>query len=128
MVLEPLVLESRQELAEKIPQWKATLETLDSPESEKRHLRELLTYTIVEKFSNSTQSLLSKLKQLFAKAAYFECSSLLEMIRSASHAFRSWKGRIAPYFQGLTQRAARIKSRMRQALATEELRGAKKID
>ena len=56
-----------------------------------------------------------------------ECASLLEMMRSASHAFRSWKGRIAPYFQGLTQRAARIKSRMRQALATEELRGAKKI-
>ena len=44
MVLEPLVLESREELAEKISQWKATLETLDSPESEKRHLRELLTY------------------------------------------------------------------------------------
>ena len=107
MVLEPLVLESREELAEKIPQWKATPETLDSPESEKRHLRE---------------SLLSKLKQLFAKAAYFECASLLEMMRSESHAFRSWDGRIAQYFQGLTQRRARIKSRMRQALATEELR------
>ena len=51
MVLEPLVLESREELEEKIPQWKATLERLDSPESEKRHLRELLTYAIVEKFS-----------------------------------------------------------------------------
>ena len=70
----------------------------------------------------STQSLLSKLKQLFAKAAYFECASLLEMIRSESPAFRSGKGRIAQYFQGLTQRRARIKSRMRQALATEELR------
>ncbi len=110
MVLEPLVLESWEELAEKIPQWKATLETLDSPESEKRHLIE---------------SLLSKLKQLFAKAAYFECASVLEMICSESHAFRSGKGRIAPYFQGLTQRAARINSRMRPALAIEELRGAK---
>ena len=72
--------------------------------------------------SISTQSLLSKLKQLFAKAAYFECSSLLEMMRSASHSFRDEKGRIAQYFQGLTQRRARIKSRMTQALATEELR------
>ena len=29
------------------PQWKATLETLDSPESEKRHLIELLIYAFV---------------------------------------------------------------------------------
>ena len=48
------------------------------------------------------------------------------MICSASHAFRSWKGKIAQYFQGLTQRAARIKSWMTPALVTEELRGAKK--
>ena len=51
-----------------------------------------------------------------------QCSSLLELICSESPAFRSGKGRIAPYFQGLTQRAARINSRMRQALAPEELR------
>ena len=31
------------------------------------------------------------------------------------------------YFQGLIQIGARIKSRMRQALATEELRGAKNL-
>ena len=50
------------------------------------------------------------------------------MICSESHAFRSGKGRIAQNFQGLTQIGAKIKSRMRQALAPEELRGAKKID
>ena len=50
------------------------------------------------------------------------------MMRSASHAFRSWKDRVAQYFQGLTQIGAKIKSRMTQALAPEELRGAKKID
>ena len=44
MVLEPFVLESREELEEKIPQWKNTLERLDSRDSEKRHLIELLTY------------------------------------------------------------------------------------
>ena len=55
-----------------------------------------------------------------------DCPSVLEMICSESHAFRDEKGRIVQYFQGLTQRAARTKSRMRQALATEELRGAKK--
>ena len=49
-------------------------------------------------------------------------ASLLEMICSESDAFRPGKGRIAPYFQGHTQRAARIKSRIRPALATEELR------
>ena len=54
MVLEPLVLESREELEEKIPQWKNSLEMLDSGESEKRHLIELLTYAIVEKFSQLT--------------------------------------------------------------------------
>ncbi len=64
MVLEPLVLESREELAEKIPQWKATLETLDSPESEKRHLRELLTYAIVEKFSKLTKEEIEKMLKL----------------------------------------------------------------
>ena len=64
MVLEPLVLESREELAEKIPQWKATLETLDSPESEKRHLRELLTYAIVEKFSKLTREEIEKMLKL----------------------------------------------------------------
>ena len=64
MVLEPLVLESRQELAEKIPQWKATPETLDSPESEKRHLRELLTYAIVEKFSKLTREEIEKMLKL----------------------------------------------------------------
>ena len=36
------------------PQWKNTLERLDSGESEKRHLIELLTYAIVEKFSQLT--------------------------------------------------------------------------
>ena len=51
---------------------------------------------------------------------------VLKMMRSESHVFREEKGRIAPYFQGLTQRAAKIKSWMRQALATEKLRGAKK--
>ena len=64
MVLEPLVLEGREELAEKIPQWKATLERLDSPESEKRHLRELLTYAIVEKFSKLTREEIEKMLKL----------------------------------------------------------------
>ena len=64
MVLEPLVLESREELEEKIPQWKATLERLDSPESEKRHLRELLTYAIVEKFSKLTREEIEKMLKL----------------------------------------------------------------
>ena len=64
MVLEPLVLESREELAEKIPQWKATLERLDSPESEKRHLRELLTYAIVKKFSKLTREEIEKMLKL----------------------------------------------------------------
>ena len=64
MVLEPLVLESREELAEKIPQWKATLETLDFPESEKRHLRELLTYAIVEKFAKLTSEEIEKMLKL----------------------------------------------------------------
>ena len=64
MVLEPLVLESREELAEKIPQWKATLERLDSPESEKRHLIELLTYAIVEKFSKLTREEIEKMLKL----------------------------------------------------------------
>ena len=49
-----------------------------------------------------------------------ECASLNEMMRSESHAFRSGKGRIAQYFQGLTQRTARINSRMRPARASEE--------
>ena len=35
-----------EQLEEKIPQWKNTLETLDSGESEKRHLIELLAMTI----------------------------------------------------------------------------------
>ena len=43
-----------EQLEEKIPQWKNTLETLDSGESEKRHLIELLTYAILEKFSQLT--------------------------------------------------------------------------
>ena len=64
MVLEPLVLESREELAEKIPQWKATLETLDFPESEKKHLRELLTYAIVEKFAKLTSEEIEKMLKL----------------------------------------------------------------
>ena len=64
MVLEPLVLESQEELAEKIPQWKATLDTLDSPESEKRHLIELLTYAIVEKFSKLTREEIEKMLKL----------------------------------------------------------------
>ena len=34
-----------EQLAEKIPQWKNTLETLDSAEPEKRHLIELLAMT-----------------------------------------------------------------------------------
>ena len=34
-----------EQLEEKIPQWKNTLETLDSGESEKRHLIELLAMT-----------------------------------------------------------------------------------
>ena len=38
MVLEPLILESREDLEEKIPQWKNMLETLNSGESEKRHI------------------------------------------------------------------------------------------
>ena len=50
-----MVLESRAELEEKIPQWKDTLETLDSSEFEKRHLIELLTYAILEKFSKLTR-------------------------------------------------------------------------
>ena len=61
MVLEPLVLKSRAELEEKIPQWKETLERLDCPESEKRHLRELLTYAIVEKFSKLTREEIEKI-------------------------------------------------------------------
>ncbi len=64
MVLEPLVLESREELAEKIPQWKATLERLDCPESEKRHLIELLTYALVEKFSKLTREEIEKMLKL----------------------------------------------------------------
>ena len=64
MVLELLVLESREELAEKIPQWKATPETLDSPEPEKRHLRELLIYAIVEKFSKLTREEIEKMLKL----------------------------------------------------------------
>ena len=45
MVLEPLILESREELEEKIPQMKNTLEMLNSGESEKRRLIELLAKT-----------------------------------------------------------------------------------
>ena len=54
MVLEPLVMESREELEEKTPQWKDTLEKLNFPEYKKRHLIELLTYAIIEKFSTLT--------------------------------------------------------------------------
>ena len=43
---------------------KETLERLDSPESEKRHLRELLTYAIVEKFSKLTREEIEKMLKL----------------------------------------------------------------
>ena len=46
------------------PQWKDTLERLDSPESEKKHLRELLTYAIVEKFSKLTREEIEKMLKL----------------------------------------------------------------
>ena len=40
------------------------METLDSPESEKRHLIELLTYAIVEKFSKMTREEIEKMLKL----------------------------------------------------------------
>ena len=43
---------------------KETLERLDSPESEKRHLRELLIYAIVEKFSKLTREEIEKMLKL----------------------------------------------------------------
>ena len=41
-----------------------SLERLDSPESEKRHLIELLTYAIVEKFSKLTREEIEKMLKL----------------------------------------------------------------
>ena len=43
---------------------KETLERLDSPEPEKRHLRELLIYAIVEKFSKLTREEIEKMLKL----------------------------------------------------------------
>ncbi len=90
MVLEPLVLESREELAEKIPQWKATLETLDFPESEKRHLRELLTYAIVEKFSKLTSEEIEKMLKLTPQSLLTSSSNFLRklLISSANHSLK----------------------------------------
>ena len=68
---------------EKIPPWKNTRETLDSGESEKRHLIELLlTYAIVEKFSQLTIKEIENMLKLTPLDETFAGKELIQIGKS----------------------------------------------
>ncbi|MCI0695446.1 Rpn family recombination-promoting nuclease/putative transposase [candidate division KSB1 bacterium] len=54
-VLKPLVLTSKQELVEALPQWKDDIRSLNLPEAKHKRLVELLEYAIVQRFPELTE-------------------------------------------------------------------------
>jgi hypothetical protein len=63
-VLKPLVLASKEELVEALPQWKGDIRLLNLPEAKHKRLVELLEYAIVQRFPELTEDV-----EINAKAA-----------------------------------------------------------
>jgi len=63
-ILKPLVLATKEELAQALPQWKVDIQSLQLPEAQEKVLVELLEYAIVQRFPELTYEEVNTMLQL----------------------------------------------------------------